>query len=191
MIRETIITTHGPDGGGHIAPIGLIQEDDLWVIAPFRPSATLDNLRRVPHAVANYCDDVRVFAGCLTGRRDWPLRPADRVPGFVLEAALAHAELTVEEVLEDELRPRFRCRVVRESNHAPFRGFNRAQAAVVEAAILSSRLHMLPPEKIAAELAYLQIAIDKTAGPQEREAWGWLMEKIEAHRADQKAEAEA
>jgi hypothetical protein len=59
---------------------------------------------------------------------------------------------------------------------------NRAKAAVVEAAILASRLHMLPQEKIDAELAYLQIAIDKTAGPEEREAWGWLMEKIAAHR---------
>ena len=41
---------------------------------------------------------------------------------------------------------------------------------------------MLPPEKIDAELRYLQIAIDKTAGPHEREAWSWLMERIAAHR---------
>ena len=191
MIRETIITTVAPDGAGHIAPIGLIQEGDFWVIAPFRPSATLDNLRRVPHAVVNYTDDVRVFAGCLTGRRDWPLRPADKVPGFVLRDALAHAELRVEAVVEDELRPRFRCRVVHEASHAPFRGFNRAQAAVIEAAILTSRLHLLPLEKIAAERAYLQIAIDKTAGPEEREAWSWLMAKIDAHALGESAEAEA
>ena len=38
---------------------------------------------------------------------------------------------------------------------APFRGFNRAQAAVVEAAILVSRLHMLPPDKIEREIGYL------------------------------------
>jgi hypothetical protein len=40
---------------------------------------------------------------------------------------------------------------------------------------------MLPWEKIEAEVKYLQIAIDKTAGPAEREAWRWLMERIEAH----------
>ena len=28
----------------------------------------------------------------------------------------------------------------------------------------------------------LRIAIDKTAGPEEREAWGWLLEAIERHR---------
>ncbi len=184
MIRETIVTTSTPEGAVHIAPIGIIQEGDGWVIAPFKPSATLDNLRRNPYAVANYSDDVRVFAGCLTGRRDWPVRPASKVPGFVLEQSLAHAELAVERVSEDELRPRFRCRVVHEENHRPFRGFNRAQAAVVEAAILVSRLHMLPRDKIEREIAHLEIAVGKTAGPRERQAWDWLLERVAAHRAE-------
>lgn len=184
MIRETIVTTQGRDGRVHIAPIGLIEEGDGFVIAPFRPSATLDNLRETAYAVANYTDDVLVFAGCLTGRRDWPTRPATEVPGAVLEQALAHAELEVVSVAEDAVRPRFRCRVVREESHRPFRGFNRAQAAVIEAAILTSRLHLLPFDKIEREIAYLQIAVDKTAGPRERQAWDWLMERIAAHRAE-------
>ena len=189
MIRETIVTTTDPDGRVHIAPIGIIADGECWVIAPFRPSATLENLQRVPHAVANYTDDVLVFAGCLTGRRDWPVRPAATVRGAVLEQALAHAELTVEQVSEDDLRPRFHCRVVHEETHRPFRGFNRAQAAVIEAAILVSRLHMLPPEKVEREIAYLEIAVAKTAGPDERQAWDWLMEKFDRHRADIEAEA--
>jgi len=32
-------------------------------------------------------------------------------------------------------------------------------------------------------MAYLQIAIDKTAGPEEREAWGWLLGAVLRHRA--------
>ncbi len=64
--------------------------------------------------------------------------------------------------------------------HRAFEGFNRAKAAVVELAILTSRLSMLPREKIETEIAYLKITIDKTAGPEELEAFGWLMEKIEA-----------
>ena len=39
--------------------------------------------------------------------------------------------------------------------------------------------HMLPRDKIEAEMAYLTIAIDKTAGPAEQEAWGWLMERVD------------
>ena len=75
------------------------------------------------------------------------------------------------------MRPRLVCRPVFEAAHAPFRGFNRAQAAVIEAAILVSRLHMLPAEKVDAEIGYLRIAVDKTAGPRELEAWGWLMDR--------------
>lgn len=185
MIRESIVTTLGADGRVHIAPLGLIAESggdrEGWIVAPFKPSTTLDNLRANPHAVANFTDDVLVFAGCLTGKRDWPTRPAVRVPGAVLEATLAHAELKVEHVQEDEQRPRFHCKVVYEASHAPFKGFNRAQAAVIETAILTSRLHMLPREKIERELAYLQIAVEKTAGPREHEAWRLLVDKIEDH----------
>ncbi len=178
MIRECILCTTAADGEIHFAPIGLIAEGEHLVIAPFRPSRTLDNLRAVPFAVASYTDDPRPFAGLLTDRRDWPRFPARRVPGAVLEAALAHAELAVARVAEDRTRPRFFCRVLHEENHAPFRGFNRARAAVIEAAILATRLDLLPREKIAREIAYLEIAVDKTAGAAEREAWEWLMRRI-------------
>jgi uncharacterized protein len=182
MIRETIVTTVSAAGVPHIAPIGLIEAEGGWIIAPFRPSTTLENLRAVPFAVANHTDDVRVFAGCLTRRRDWPLAPAEHVPVPRLAVSLAHDELAVMRVDEDEQRPRFLCRVVHGALHAPFRGHNRAQAAVIEAAILVSRLAFLPREKIEREIAYLEIAIGKTAGEAEREAWQWLMEAIAAAR---------
>jgi uncharacterized protein len=182
-IRETIVTTADAAGKAHIAPIGIIADEDHWIIAPFRPSTTLDNLRAVPFAVANYTDDVRVFAGCLTGRHAWPTTAAQTVPVPRLAAALAHAELAVDTVMEDEQRPRFRCRVLHRAAHAPFEGFNRAKAAVVEAAILVSRLGMLPRDKVEQEISYLQIAVSKTGGPAEQEAWNWLMEKISAHYA--------
>lgn len=183
MIRETIVVTVSAAGRPHIAPLGLIAEGDRWIIAPFRPSTTLDNLMAVPFATIGHTDDVRIFAGCLTGRYDWPTVPADGVPVPRLADALAHMELAVEEVRDDPQRPRLVCSVLREVAHAPFRGFNRAQAAVIEGAILTSRLSMLPRDKIEREIGYLQIAIDKTAGPREREAWDWLMTKVHAHLA--------
>jgi hypothetical protein len=182
-IRETIITTADRSGKVHIAPIGIICEKDGWVIAPFRPSITLDNLAAVPFAIANYTDDARIFAGCLTGRRDWPTVPVDGYPVPRLAAALAHSVLEVESVTDDGVRPRHFCRVVSEKTHAPFTGLNRAKAAVLELAILVSRLGMLPRDKIEAEIAYLQIAIEKTAGPDEKEAWGWLMQRVSDHFA--------
>jgi hypothetical protein len=186
-IRETIITTADKSGKVHIAPLGIIAEKDGWVIAPFRPSVTLDNLAEVPFAVANYTDDVRIFAGCLTGRRDWPTVPVEGFPVPRIAAALAHSVLQVKSISDDSTRPRHFCLVVQEETHAPFTGFNRARAAVLELAILVSRLNMLPREKIDAEIAYLSIAMEKTAGPDEKEAWGWLMQKVTEHFAGEKA----
>jgi len=191
MIRETVVTTMSADGTPHVAPFGLIEASGDWIIAPFHPSATLDNLRAVPQAVANHTDDVRIFAGCLTGRRDWELRPSRIVAPKRLAASLAHAEMEVVSIEEDAMRPRFRCRVVHRETHAPFAGFNRAQAAVIEACILVSRLSMLPREKVAQELAYLEIAIGKTAGAAEREAWEWLMAAVRTHYAASNATATA
>ena len=176
VIIETIVTTLGADGVPHIAPLGLIAEGARWIIAPFRPSTTLDNLRANPFAVANHTDDVRIFAGCLTGRRDWPLVDSGG-PVPRLAAALAHEQLRIAHVEEHEQRPRFHCEVVASHAHAPFPGFNRAKHAVLELAILASRLHMLPREKVESEIAYLEIAIGKTAGAAELEAWSWLMAK--------------
>jgi len=182
LIVETIITTRAKSGEVHIAPLGLIADGEHWIIAPFKPSTTLDNLRENPCAVANHVDDVRVFAGCLTGRKNWPLNRAEKVDGAVLKLAMTHWELKVENIEDDDVRPRFHCRAVYRAGHKPWAGFNRAQAAVLEAAVLVSRLKMLPKEKVESELEYLNIAISKTAGERELEAWGWLMEKVEAWR---------
>lgn len=189
MIYESIITSLNADGSTHIAPMGVHTDGDLYVIAPFKPSTTLENLRRTGEAVINFTDDVRVFAGCLTGRSDWPVRSAAVVKVGVLEAALAHVEVQVSRTEEDEQRPKFFCAPRHSETRAPFRGFNRAQAAVLEAAILVSRLHMLPAARVDREVEYLKIAVDKTAGENERIAWSWLMERIEAFRRDKQPEA--
>src|SRR6266849_2572833 len=101
MIRESIITTLSGAGEIHIAPMGVIWRDGIPVLAPFRPSRTLDNLHDNPVAVINHTDDVRVFAGCLTGRGTWPVRPAEKIRGNVLEGALSHQEIAADSFAED------------------------------------------------------------------------------------------
>lgn len=186
MIQEIVVTTTNADGSTHIAPMGVREASGLTIIAPFKPSATLENIRRNKTAVINRTDDVRIFAGCLTGRNAWPLVPTEKIDGQRLQAAISHVELELEQFEDDELRPRFHCRPRHESIHKPFRGFNRAQAAVLEAAILVSRLDRLPVEKVAREIDYLTIAVDKTAGANEKMAWDWLMEKIKQFREQER-----
>ncbi|MDO9140700.1 MAG: DUF447 family protein [Methylobacter sp.] len=188
MIQETIVTTQNSLGVAHIAPMGIHiphESQNEFIILPFRPSTTLNNLLDNKTAVINYCDDVRVFAGCLTGRREWPLKPAEKINGQVLACALAHTEVELVRIEEDATRPKLFCKALHSANRAPFAGFNRAQYSVLEAAILISRLDRLPPEKIQTEIDYLRIGVEKTAGERELEAWAWLMTVIENYLGNQ------
>ena len=182
MILESVLVTCNADGSPHIAPLGLHVQQTHLVVAPFRPSRTLDNITRDGHAVVTWTTDVRLFAGPVTGRRDWPVCRLDGAPGWRLMAAHTHAALQVVDIQDDVQRPRFVCAITHEQTHRPFRGFVRAQAAVVEAAILATRLGMLPADKVERELAYLQIAIDKTAGADELAAGQGLQERCDAWR---------
>ena len=181
FIREAVISTLEADGSAHLTPLGFRQRGELVLLAPFHPSRTLVNLRARGGAVLNFTDDVRVIAGCLTGRRDWPTVTADQIPVPRLVDALAHWELEVLSVRDDLQRPEFECRILAAANHRAFTGFNRAQAAVIEAAVLVSRLDWLAPPAVVDELLRLRVAVAKTAGERERCAWQWLCEAVGAH----------
>ncbi len=183
MIQEVIVTTQNQQGDPHIAPMGIHTSENEFIVLPFKPSTTLDNILKTKQFVINYSDDVRVFAGCLCGNKSWPLSPAKTIEGHYLSTSLAHRELEMTHYEDDPVRPKLYCKSLNLIQHQPFQGFNRAQYAVLEAAILVSRLDRLPKAKIEQEIAYLSIGLEKTAGDREREAWQWLMKKIENHIA--------
>jgi hypothetical protein len=188
MIFETIISTVNSQGDAHVTPFGIQMQGDLVVISPYKPSATLENILATQHAVMNLTDDVRVFAGALTRRQAWSLTPADKITGYRLKETLSHKELKLVKINEDTLRPQLFLEVIHEVHHQSFLGFNRAQAAVLELAVLASRLNMLAKDKVLSEMQYLQIAIDKTAGEHELQAWIWLTEKVDNFYAQQAGE---
>ena len=180
MIHEVIVTTSSKDNIVHIAPMGIKVDEKQVIISPFRPSKTLENLTNTKKAVVNFIDDVRVFAGIVTGyKKEWPLikKNDDGIPR--LELANTHYEVVVEKIIDNEKRPKIICNIVKEEIHYPFMGFNRAQFSVIEAAVLVSRLGMISMEKITDEIKYLKIGIEKTSGPRELEAWQWIEDKIE------------
>ena len=179
-ITEALVGTLAADGTTHLAPLGFRRQREHVVLAPFHPSRTLDNLRERGVASISHVCDVRVFAGCLTGRRDWPLLCCERVACARLADAVTHQELRVLRIDEsDPQRPRFVCRELLLRAHGPWPGYNRAQAAVLEACILVSRLQLLPVDRIRAGMEQLAVAVDKTAGPREREAWQWLLQRVQ------------
>ena len=52
---------------------------------------------------------------------------------------------------------------------------------MLEAAILATRVHMLPPTQIKEELDRLEVLVQKTAGPREQEAWAMLRQYVAGH----------
>ena len=85
-------------------------------------------------------------------------------------------EFVVRELDDSEQRMRLRCEVVWTHELRPFWGWNRAKHAVLEAAVLATRLHLLPAAEVAAEFARLRVVVDKTAGERERAAMDFLDE---------------
>ena len=179
MIYEVIISTMNEDGSSHIAPMGVSQKADFVVLKPFKPSKTLDNILTRKIATMNIVTDVRVFAGAVTGRSNFNLVALPDGKGFFLKDALSYMTLSLAEIHDDEIRSTLYMNKVNVIHLSSFKGFNRAQAAIIEASVLMSRLDLLSQDKIKQEIKYLEIAITKTAGKKEIQAWEWLMEKYE------------
>ena len=180
-IVETVTTTINPDGTVNCAAMGVAWADEIIVIKPYRGTRTLRNLRATGAAVINLTDDILLFTQAALDDPHPPTRPAAAIDGAVLADACSWREVTVEAIEASRPRTRVTTRVVGRGIGREFLGFNRARHAVLEASIIASRARRLPADEIRAELARLQVLVDKTAGPREREA----MELVRGHvRAD-------
>ena len=97
-----------------------------------------------------------------------PTRPAVRVHGRVLEDCCRYYEFKVTALDESEERARFEVETRCSAGVRDVFGFNRAQHAVIETAILATRLDFLPPDAVAADLERYRVLVDKTGGDREQ-----------------------
>lgn len=178
MIIETIVTTVGAGGEVNVAPMGVEWGEERIVLKPFLETATFRNLVATGAAVVNLTDDVLLFARGAIGNPAFPTEPAAVVRGAVLAAACAWREVEVVAVDATPPRSRIETRVVHRGSRREFLGFNRARHAVLEAAILATRLHLIPAAEVRAEFARLQVIVDKTAGEREHQAMRELTEFV-------------
>ncbi len=183
MILEGIVTTVGTDGRVNIAPMGPRVGSDMsrFLLRPFPTSQTYLNLRARPEGVLHVTDDVLLLARAALEAVEPPpeLVPAERVRGFVLADACRWYEFRVASIDDSEQRVRVEAEVVHAGRGRDFFGFNRAKHAVVEAAILATRTHLLPLDEVRAEFARLAVLVEKTGGDQEREAFAFLQGHLE------------
>jgi hypothetical protein len=169
-IVETVTTTINPDGTVNCAAMGVEWGDEIIVIKPFRSTRTLRNLRARGAAVVNLTDDILLFTQAALGDPHPPTRATATIDGAVLADACSWREVTVEKIDASGPRARVTTHVVGRGVGREFLGFNRARHAVLEASIIASRAHLLPAGEVRGELERLQVLVDKTAGPREREA---------------------
>ncbi|MBA3496078.1 MAG: DUF447 family protein [Gemmatimonadales bacterium] len=174
MIIESILTSMAPDGTINFAPMGVEWNETTIVLKPFLETTTFRNVRDTRAAIVNLTDDAMLFAQGAISSPQFPWVPATVVRGAVLEAATSWRELEIVAIDDTPPRSRIEARVVHQGIRREFLGFNRARHAVLEAAILATRTHLLPADDIRAEYARLQVVVDKTAGPREREAMDML-----------------
>ena len=183
MIRESIVISTDLKKKPHVVPMGITFNKKKLFISPFIPSKTYLNLKENPYAVINFTDDVNIFVDSLLGQKNFKIESTKKIKSFYLKNALSYIEVKVIKFIENKTRPKFECKILKETSIGSFKGFNRAQLSVIEAAILVSRIDILPMKKIKKEINYLKIAIDKTAGKNEKIAWKKLIKEINKKNA--------
>lgn len=184
MILEGLVTTCDVEGRPHLAPMGPIVSPDMrqLVLRPFQTSQTFAHLARSGQGVLHVTDDVELIARAAVDRLESlpAMTKADAVEGWILSDACRWYAFRI--VASDTSRPRaeMTADVVAHGELRPFFGFNRAKHAVIELAIVATRIHLLPAAEIAAEFERWQPIVHKTGGAAEQRAYDFLGEYVAA-----------
>ena len=179
VILEGIVTTSRDSGDVNISPMGALVDEGItqFVLRPFRSSTTYHNLKQRGEGVFHVTDDVELLARAAVDHLESvpTLRPAHSVRGWILAEACRWYAFRVVSLDDRKERTTVHCEVVESGRVRDFFGFNRAKHAVLEAAILATRIHLIPAAEIFAEYERLRVIVEKTAGPAERRAFAFLV----------------
>ena len=182
MLLEGIVTTLNENGKPNIAPMGPIVDEKFnrLLLRPFQTSITYQNLKRTGEGVLHVTDDVELLAHAAVGQLDPlpSLQPAQAVKGVILANTCRWYAFRVESLDDHDERTTITAQVVDRGHLRDFFGFNRAKHAVVEAAILATRIGILKPEQILTEFDRLAAPVEKTGGHKECRAFAFLQEYV-------------
>ncbi len=182
MILEGLMTTVNADGSVNLAPMGPIVGPEMreLLFRPYQTSATYANLKRTGQGVFHVTDDVEILARAAIGAmEEMPrLAPAVAVNGWIVLDACRWYACRVRSIDDSRPRTEIVCDVVDRGTQREFFGFNRAKHAVLEAAILATRVDLLPREELLADLTRLAVPVQKTGGQAERSAFALLEDYV-------------
>ena len=159
-----------------------------FLLKPFKTSRTYTNLIHQPSATIHITDDALLFARAAVGKiaedeKKSLVQPIEGTHWWTLLDC--HRWFAVETTVtqEDSLRASMACCVRHRAVVRPFYGFNRAKHAVIEAAILATRTHLLSQEQVHSEISRLEPLVEKTGGPDEHLAFEILKVTIDERYA--------
>lgn len=182
MILEGIVTTLDAAGTLNVAPMGPDAGAGLgrFELRPYQTSTTFRNLAATGAGVLHVTDDVWLLARAVARQlAGIETRPASAVAGRILDTTGRYHEFRVVAIDASADRARVAVETVAEGRQArDLFGLNRAQHAVVEAAILATRLDFLPRAEVLAEYRRLAVLVDKTGGPDERRGFDLLQSYV-------------
>jgi len=183
FIIEGLITTWNHDGTTNVAPQGpiVLVPGERLLLRPWSGSRTYSNLWRDRAAVFHLTDDVLLLAETAIGEPSVApsLVPAEIVDGMALANSLESWELLIDEATEQGPRSEMTARIVNRVVRRTWSGWNRAQFAVIETAILATRLHLLSAANVRADLERWRLVVEKTGGEREHTALKLLIDYIE------------
>lgn len=185
LILEGVVTTLDADGTPRVSPMGPIVDESFERILfrPYCTSSTFANLKRRGQGVLHVTDDVELIARSATGQLDE--RPAfveaEAVEGVILADACRWFAFVVEHLDDRDERTAVYARTVAQGQRRPFFGLNRAKHAVIEAAILATRLEWLAPADVELAMERLNVLVEKTASQAERDAFDSVVQYIRSY----------
>lgn len=178
VLLEGIVTTLDAEGACHTAPMGPIVDEAFTqlLLRPYRTSTTYQNLKRTGQGVLHVTDNVEMFARAALGQlEELPkMIAATAVEGQIIADACRWYAFRVDSIDDRRERTEIAATVVDRGRIRDFLGFNRAKHAVIEAAILATRVQFLGTSAVQSEFERLSVIVEKTGGRQERSAFALL-----------------
>ncbi|WP_417848290.1 DUF447 domain-containing protein [Thalassoglobus sp.] len=175
MIIEGLCTTLNPDGSVNIAPMGPVVNEELtsFLFRPFQSSTTFQNLKKTGQGVFHVTDEVDVIAKTAIGQLETQpeLLAAKEIQGKVIATACRWYEFEVVSIDDSQQRTEITTELKHVGHLRDYWGQNRARNAILEAAILATRLHILDTKGVNKQIASLKIIVEKTANEKDAETF--------------------
>jgi len=183
MIIETIFSTVSQEGKPNFAPMGIVWGEEFVIVRPFRNTRTCSNLLSSRCGIANLSDDVLAYVHCGLYGADLPFIPANAVPAVVFAGACSWLELEVTSEGGSKERAEIQCRVLLKGRQRDFLGFCRASNAVIEAAIMATRLANYDRNKVIEDLIHYMKIVEKTGDDTEKQAMKLIHDYVQKREA--------